>query len=359
MVFPKISEIEEIISQSNEDLSDTILISSLHIMASNATLIQSLNSLGMRYADMYLLGKDYSANQNVADELAQRGAQVHIVRALVNQYSTDYRSLLLLAVIDILKNIDATILRNKKTNRILIMDDGGVLISAVNGFEFVRYVSIFGVEQTTSGVNLIGSKLAFPVVNVARCRRKLIDESPIIAESFIASLKQNIGGELPGEILIIGNGAVGSHIYRQLKKIAPNTKVYDSMASRSAITSQGSMLRMVSRADVIIGATGSSILTQQFYSHLRDGVILASASSSNIEFLNDKYIYKTASGSSNLLIKLFNGNAVLLNRGYPVNFDRSPDPIPVDKIKVTRILMLKGALQALSSTGTGLIRLNE
>jgi hypothetical protein len=113
----------------------------------------------------------------------------------------------------------------------------------------------------------------------------------------------------------------------------------------------------------VIGCSGRTAFSPEDVEHLSDGAILASASSGAIEFATDDLLAFAcapvpADIHSTLHLRLFGRDVVLLNGGFPVDFDGSLSPVPPSLIQLTRALMLGGALQAHSATRPGIASLD-
>ena len=254
-------------------------------------------------------------------------------------------------------------------------------------------IKFAAVEQTTAGAALILGKrsdIAFPVVDVARSEPKIEIEAEFIGQSVVEevdSFLRSARGRLPRNSLagatvgIIGVGTVGSWVAAQLRyggaragREVGRVLAFDrdpvrrSMARALGLSlGKRSLQEFVRECDVIIGATGTMLKMDPDW--IRDGTIVASASSWNYEFW--RLMNSTVRGEAVLPISahkscrefqaLHNirsgegkgGQFWLLNSGFPVNFTGVVDPIAPAQIQLTRCLMLAGAIQALEYVGSG------
>lgn len=357
MQFPILKQLSTLRkSYKNCDLSNTVLIAVQHILASNGTLLEELNRLGLHYDRMFVLGKVYSTNNEVAQELTNRGVTVHpaSLRTGVISLTKDYRDELDQAAQELLAEALKAFQFMKQDATLLVLDDGGVLVKVVAG-QFKAIPSrVVAVEQTRSGSELIRSlqALPFPVVNVAESERKLRDESPYIASSIIEHIQKRID-PLPAAklsestVLVVGNGAIGNQVLEKISDQCKEAYGFDSLAQKST---NRSLVELLRSADIIIGCVGKAWLPMDYRKYLKDGVVLASGSSSNIEFLGIE-LDATDSKSPHRAYSFATdqGTGWVLNAGFPVNFDGSPDPIKPPTIELTRLLMLSGALQVIST----------
>src|SRR5690348_10179060 len=94
MDFPYLSRLRDLPRHyPSYDFSNTILVAIRHLLGSNGSLFELLNEMGLPYEQMYLLGKVYSTNEAVYDELNRRGAFIHpaSVRLREAQLAKDYK----------------------------------------------------------------------------------------------------------------------------------------------------------------------------------------------------------------------------------------------------------------------------
>jgi hypothetical protein len=111
--------------------------------------------------------------------------------------------------------------------------------------------------------------------------------------------------------------------------------------------------------DLIIGCSGEVSLSEELYPLLKKNVILASASSSDREFESYKVRRKYLQ-TSNTHKDFHTDSIVLLNSGFPINFDGYKVSVSLDRIELTLALMFAGGLQALQvSNSLGIVELNR
>ncbi|MBS0620989.1 MAG: hypothetical protein JSS61_05985 [Verrucomicrobia bacterium] len=320
-------------------LSNVLLIGCQHILASTHSMLRSLYSAGLCPKNIFLLGKCYSTNKAVWKEMQLDG--IH-----VSPLSFDFKSYQ--AFDDQFCRIVAQFLEQtlsrvelSKFSKIILMDDGGQLL-ALSSKLLKGHNNVIAIEQTTSGYKKIQScTLQFPVINVARCQAKLNYESPMIAEVVVKKALKRIAALecTPKEILIIGNGAIGSAIHRALKDDY-RAYIYDKNMNDTH-----SLNEHLQRADLIIGCTGEKSLAFSKFKLLKKGCVLFSASSSDREFdaINFRKLVK--------LIKSCHADVqvqgiTLLNCGFPINFDGGRNSVAPTKIQLTRALLMAALFQA-------------
>jgi hypothetical protein len=122
---------------------------------------------------------------------------------------------------------------------------------------------------------------------------------------------------------------------------------------------------LLRHSDVVIGASGGTSIDAEAAEHLRDGTVLISASSGDLEFSGLRQwsvrvrpilagtTGPTAYDLSHGLLEATpppgrpdERRVYVANRGFPINFDGSCDPIDVRHIQLTRALIVGAVLQA-------------
>lgn len=324
-------------------LKDVCLIACQHILQSTHMMIRSMINLGLDPNKVAVIGKCYSTNTRVMQNMIREGIFVCDSSNKFDSnvsFDAQFRS----AVEGFLER---QILRMKpdKYETIIILDDGGELISAAqNLVKF--YPNIFGVEQTTSGYHKLAySSMSFPVKNVALSKEKLNFETPLVAGSVIKNLehKLSLTSLEEKEILIVGNGCVGKDVHRLLN--GPNysqhsVTVYDVVQERTGVDYLD-----FSKFDIIIGATGSNMMTHNYYDSLKPNAVLASVSSSDREF--DAAHFRVLTGRIwETHEDVEYNNIRLLNCGFPINFSGGDSvSVPLNKIQLVCSLLLIGVCE--------------
>jgi S-adenosylhomocysteine hydrolase len=378
MHFPVLDKLDRLAARHTTiNFSNVVLIAIQHILPTNGSLLEVLNKLGLRYDQMHVLGKVYSTSEGVYEELDRRGVHIHPDSLTIDKVtlSEDYKRYLDGVVENLLDDVIEKLDKLDTDKMLLVVDDGGQLIRAVSKYTRRINARIVAVEQTRSGAELLrGLQLTFPVINVAESRKKLLDESPYIAAAIIeqiASRQDTIRFSLEDRnVLIVGDGAIGSQVIEQLRDVTKSVSVYDTgKVTPTAQPHYSDLPHALAGKGLIIGCTGKSWVPTNYKELLGDGVVLASGSSSNTELLGVQlrahdilrprvtFSHKDIMQShSDYRISLNNGTGWILNGGFPVNFNGLDDAIPSEDIELTRILMLRGILQAMSTaTVSGLI----
>jgi S-adenosylhomocysteine hydrolase len=381
MEAPKLPLLDALSSLVDKvDFSNTVLVGIQHLLSTNVSLLVKLHEAGLDYERMFLLGKVYSSNLRVAETLQGLGVFVHQGSFELTDVGLrdNYSVQLSKAAADLLVIANRRLRSQSRPRKLLVIDSGASLVTQVNDYRESIDAEVVAVEQTTSGARRIRelSTVLFPIINVAESQAKRRHESPYIASSIIENLETRTRA-LPArtalansDALVVGIGAVGMQVAKQLRDKVASVSVCDLNDERLAAANTDSLQVVglrdgLSRSQIIIGCVGKNWLPEDGERLIQDEAILASSSSSNIEFLGlDVLSRHDASGlrlaHRDYLVRVQNGRAWVLNAGFPVDFDGSPDPIPPRLIQFTRALMLSGIYQAMGSNPTkkGLVKLD-
>ncbi len=319
------------------DLSEVYLICNQHIVSTTKALFQTLFDLGLKRENISVIGKCYSTDPRVFQELKEENIDVCESSLFFDSYKSFDEQLIENTKLFINSRLHQ--IKNKKFKKIIVLDDGGYLLLAINSF-LLDFTSFIGIEQTTSGYDKIKNlNLHFPVINLARSYAKLNFESPIIAILIKQALQRqfNLLTLTPKQSLIIGNGAIGREIYDAL---SPNYQIkrFDQIESLTDI-SEKDFEDLIGSFDLIIGCTGKTVLSAAQIQKLKKGCILVSASSSDREF-DIVPFRKSVPQVSDCHKNLYLNNVQVLNCGFPVNFDAYFDELDIQELEFTRSLLL-------------------
>jgi len=356
-----------------------------HLFGSTHTLVHALTGGLVDPSRVFLLGKPYSTSLAATVRMRAAGYRVHRGSAQLEEEG-DFHSQSDRCILEMLAAIRRVLLRREESAsraRYLLIDDGGRAIAALHRPEFAGLLPRFTcVEQTRKGVReLEGTDLRVPVINVAESRAKLDYESPIIARSVLEHLDRILcqgglhGGK--GSVVVIGFGSIGAAVAERLRGLGEEVVIADAcpdrrrMARVAGYVVEEETTSALRRARIVVGCTGNEALQQEDYRHLRDGALLVSASSSDVEFqawhlralgrplpemgrtrgkLPCHCVYRVPLGGKTIY---------LANGGFPINFDGSVDPIVPGEIQLTRSLLYAGGVQAMKEWRPGLHALDE
>lgn len=361
-----------------------------HLLGSNIPLINSIEKGGVKKEDIYIIGKAYSSNISVLNYFEKNNYNY------INSYegySID------ICYDNILKNeirkVFISLLFNSNLP-ILLLDDAAKGICIAHEDIFKQYLYRFKcVELTSRGISEINKIiLKCPVINVATSDAKKRIEAPLIGKSMVFELMELLNSWKKyyrppnNNVLIIGYGAIGKSVCKELLNYGFNILVYDidseqiNSAKRSKYVTTNDF-SVESLSGIVIGCTGTASISYDKFNSFQDGTLFVNMASSDLEFGLWKFegnksvflFHKTKKNKQTLLsnenkiktepwkclYKIMNHNKTfyLANGGFPVNFTGEIDPIPPEEIQITRSLVLAGALQAVNEKENGLIGLNE
>jgi hypothetical protein len=320
--------------------------------------MRSFFDMGIKPERTALIGKCYSTSTKTLNLMRNEGIYVCSTSVEFDSYQS-YDEQFQKNTVEFYRD---TIRRLKIPShaKIIVLDDGGELLSIVNN-DPADFERIIGIEQTSSGFwKLNKMDLKIPVINVARSSAKLVVESFMVAEEQTRNITNAIESLnlSPERVLIIGNGSLGNYLASTFQGYYDTVLTYDTVAHRSDLGMENLDL---STFDLIIGTTGvCSLPLENSVSSLKEDVVLASVSSSDREF-GAAYLRKKANQIHHCHTDLSIDGIHLLNCGFPVNFQGADeDTIPLEKIQSTIALLFSATCQGViqKDLKKGLIPLN-
>lgn len=351
--LPLFDVVEDSFKASLGSLSDWHCLYTQHLLLSNLECIAFLEHFGLPRENIVIFGKAYSTSTDVLRLHTQLGLDT---RDLGQNY-------------DFLEPFDNQIIRGafmaiedlvkKGAKKILMIDEGGILIRALSQAELMHDIHISIVELTSRGADQYNLAChRHPIVDVARSNIKKTLEPPIIAASMLDILSQRIGKsvclDLP--IAMIGLGAIGSAVRAGLVSSGYEVNGYDPRALNSSVAS---CVDAVRASKVVLSSTGRGFGLTDFLLEIEGDKTFVNCGSSDIEFdiwtlrkrsdcfwEHESFENELGKLHGVVNIKTKKGAFSFLNGGFPINFDGSNDPIPEDKIQLTRAILMAGALQA-------------
>lgn len=326
-------------------LSDCYIVGVQHILPTTLYMLRKLFAKGLKPENVSLLGKCYSTNLDAYQGMKEIGVDVSEYSLAFDSHASYDDQFVSYVQKFIKERLDK--ITSSSFKKVIVIDDGGHMID-----ELLKLTNndltknIVGIEQTSSGYNILKNKnLNIPIINLARSHTKLNLEPEKIVKNACLKIFEYIQNKQISinKILICGNGSVGS----QIKTILSNeyeVYTYDVDTSRSDFTKE-SLKIALKEFDLIIGATGSTSLTKEFHPYLKQGVVLASVSSSDREF-DSHFLRKKVNAVSTSFQHLLIDGIHLLNCGFPVNFNNSNVDDPYF-FQLIRALIIKSILQAI------------
>lgn len=304
------------------DLSNTHLIACQHLLEPQLEMFKKLITFGFKPENILVLGKIYSANKEIADELSSLGVKVKTPVFSGKSFDIEHSQ----NCIEVFNSIPSHI------KNIIILDDGAELIKT---FVDNNRKVLFAVEQTSSGFRKLENIITdFPIINVARSAVKLIQESPIIANICFERIKKYIEQNSLNNpsILLVGLGPIGTAVFEILSKNGINIQGFDIKHGHLDLVNKIKELK----PDIIIGATGSNIISVDDLELLNSDHIfhLISISSSDREF--PVYPFRR---NNNVHDDIFYKNIIFVNNGFPITFKGNRfESTPIEMEKTMSLL---------------------
>ncbi len=241
-----------------------------------------------------------------------------------------------------------------------------------------------GVEQTTRGMTELSRlTLHSRVVDVARAMGKKLERG-MIAESILSALLEclpDAGIEsLAGKRLVLAAyGWIGSAVARLAKSLGFDVVLFDNdegvlqQAERDGFTVTRDLAAAVRDADVLLGCAGKRVFTRDIFAALREGCVVASGSSTEVEgevsYLGRRRTgitsrqpvhrlrrlrqpdgrehYITGTEVEALRTHVLDGKRFFVANGLrPINLKPGPENIESEKIMLTRALVFAALAQA-------------
>lgn len=366
-VFSQLPVLRALINALPEvDLRDITIVGVQHLLETTGSLIEALIKKGVNAKSIYLLGKCYSASTDAVAKLRQLG--VYVQNANTPQGHETFervmeRDLDALWTV-VLREIRFGPLRHG-TRRIVILDDGGRCLRTIP-LSLRQEFQLVGVEQTTAGVALqvAGQAVNGRMVAVASSAAKRFLESPFVADTICVKAERYLhtSSGTKRSCGVVGLGAVGGAVARQLLERGHRVVAFDSKKRYRVPVGTircSSVAEVVSRADVVFGCSGTDLSrsTEEWSSAAGERVLI-SCTSEDIEF---QQLAREGMGLAHVVardpfadfsVSFGKLKCVIAGGGYPINFDRSPESVPLQAIQLTRGLLFAGVVQAARCLGS-------
>lgn len=333
--------------------SSSHLVCVQHILATNVALFEALFELGIEPARTTVLSKGYSDSATCIAALRNLGATVLAAAGpsepgwYEKTREREIRSFWQYARSRIPSNESAPI---------LLGDVGGRLMLHVSDMLDPSSTDrkVVAIEQTSSGLRRVDrNPFRLPIVNLARAAAKCMHESRILADGILHRIDQEALGNWPQmHVCVIGRGPVGNAMAAALADRQIPFEIFDEF---DAGEGQELLQQAVNRADLIFGCTGHGLFYNWPLSVFRDGQVLASCSSEDVEFsslLRSIPAYPRAGWPApHSEIPLDSGALQILRGGFPFNFDDSGVSLPEQEIQITTALTLAAFTTAAGYAG--------
>jgi hypothetical protein len=353
LCFPKLPLLETLVSKqprSHYPFENTAVVSVQHLLETTGSLFEALFDLGLLPTNTFVLGKLYSTNPGVENELRSLG--VHVLAPSSGFAWGAFSSQFRLDVAKLWDYAAATIPAGVR--RILVLDDGGFALSTIPEHLKKRF-EIAGVEQTTSGLTVNCDGFKCPVVEVASSAVKRVLEAPIIRAAVLRRVRETLQPSC--SIGVVGLGSIGNAIAVHLIKEGFHVSGFDCRADVACdprINVVSSLEELLVNANQVFGCAGADIFeNDDCWRHTPDPPALYSCSSQDVEFRSVLRSLNRAGQFSDHQDRLADvhvpcdrGTLRIVKGGFPVNFDGTRESAPASEIQVTRALLLAGLLQA-------------
>jgi S-adenosylhomocysteine hydrolase len=344
--YPLLNRITESFKNaSRASLENTYIWASQHILEPQEKMIMLISEFGVPVENIHVLGKIYSTNFDVLNELNQIGCKASQPEFdLLKSFDEQHKVNCL--------NVFRTFMTScKDGDKVIILDDGASLLDIFNSnrSSIDSRINFIGIEQTSSGFRkLEKTDLGFPVINVARSGIKLEKESPLIAKLGCNRIKDAIEKYHVSKprILVVGLGPIGSNVMSILKDsgyaVYGHDITFDSNTEVTDIILKGNI-------NILIGATGSNILSeqqiQQIESNISERLLLVSMSSADREF-PASFIRLRAEDNKNIHEDNVWKRLILVNNGFPITFKGKRYESTPSEIEKTIALLYGSVLYA-------------
>jgi S-adenosylhomocysteine hydrolase len=365
--LPTLQSLVDVTKTSSQfrSFENTLFVCVQHGLSSTIDLVKCLVALGAKPHNIFWLGKPYSNNAKVVQEIKEIGVQVkanskqtvyggfdevfaHDVSLLWNQVGTYYEQ------------------NHSTIHEVIILDDGGKCLRATpHNLLYRKNLAIVGIEQTSSGINGVTKYYPLPIVNVAGSALKDILETPLIAEATKAKSFKELEPYLEGKnsISVIGFGKVGKAIAKMFANAGHQVFVYDPglkdyyLPIHDKIRVVSNIGQACAAANIIIGCTGVDISAGDALQSFLTGndKVLLSCSSRDVEFKTlletvqaAQPLQEDVSPHETITYNVSSSGPVLkiLSGGFPINFDGSPDSVNREHIQGTRAALLGASIYA-------------
>ena len=248
--------------------------------------------------------------------------------------------------LDVLRHLREALVASRSDHRRLIIHEvGGYSAVALDGrLDPYLDACAWVVEETTQGKWRYEkmAQLGVPVYQIATSHLKFLEgvQVGLAIVDALVRCSMALGMTLTGKmVLVLGYGTVGSNVARCLKNRGACVAVFDVDPIKLVQAKLDGMIlgdrrSLLAGADVVVGATGQTSLSGDDFSRLKSNVVLASASSRDIEF-EVAYLRSTASAAAEVCpgierIYLPDCRKIyLLRGGFPVNFPGGGMPAEV------------------------------
>jgi S-adenosylhomocysteine hydrolase len=359
-VFPNLPVLDELShycpKQSKQILSQTVLVCVQHILLTTGSLFEALIELGAKPSNIFVLGKCYSTNTEVLNNLHDIGINI-IEGGQPTAYGT-YSYIM----DEEIRNLWSIVKAKKESlpsDGLIIIDDGGGCIRSLPKWASDYWPVIGGIEQTTNGLIKPIGLFKQPLIEVASSLAKRLIESPMIATAISDHICKTASVMEVTKYGIVGYGSIGKAVSRALHQEGYEVSIYDKNRLKipDYLLKKSDVRDLLNDSQFILGCTGVDVIPEpEILGDIPGIKILASCSSGDYEFnklLKYKQDYATRDGElidtlSDIQIEYpekIGSKMTILRGGFPINFDGVKESEPAVDIQLTRGLLLGAVIQ--------------
>lgn len=217
----------------------------------------------------------------------------------------------------------------------IILEIGGYFAIVLNELAKKLGNNLVGVIEDTENGHRQYEKLPdlpCPIISIARSDLKKAEDCLIGSACLFSTEKliRETGYILEGRrVLVLGFGKIGRGLAHALSKRDCHVDVNDiNPIKLTEAISEGfyipGKIESLKRSDIIFGTTGNVSLDNEEYKYIKNGTVLVSCSSKDVEFnlkyLKENYDVKEIFPNCTRYINAHHQYFYLLARGYPINF---------------------------------------
>jgi hypothetical protein len=330
-----------------------ILLAHIHILSSTIPFFRRLLSLGFAASAIVVVPKSYSTMPAARAELERMGC--HMVGDDEELFESGGYDRVIQRPLSQACELGALLYRNRFAKRCILVDDGGALTESWWRFhQGERYLDTISVQQTSSGwFEHRFREAMIRRVNVAGSAAKRLFESRIIVSGVLRKVASLHILRDFRRVAVVGVGNVGKALAHELFKRQKIVTTFDKQLDREVHGCERAVdwTACVKQADVIFGCTGRDFMDDKL--HYLESVgakHFISLSSRDVEFrslLTSPAARRDRRFGGVVVRWKGAGPFVVLNGGFPINFDREREWEDESEIGLTRALVLLGVVQAL------------
>lgn len=284
------------------------------------TAIEYIEQINSTFPVDYVIGIPYSSDEEAIASLRQKGYTVIVPESVDDTFR---------------KAEEITLRALEESSESLVVQEVGGYLSNVTE-KLSKYSHFLGiVEDTNNGhwryENTSPHKV--PILSMAQSPLKDVEDT-VIGDAVVFSVERVLREEFSAMFQgsrcgVIGFGKIGTSCAIAIKGREAVVSIYDINPSKNMRAKVEGFFplplnELLSKSEIIIGATGRTSIRLEDMEFIKDGAILASASSKNIEFALDDFGSKCEIEVINDVVDRYttpNGkHFFIINKGLPINF---------------------------------------